>query len=70
MDVNSVDNTFVTATTQGPKRAPYAAEGGKTGAGRDGDADDGGGIKAATSPAVPNVNLNGQKIGQVVNVKT
>ncbi|MBE0622193.1 MAG: hypothetical protein IH605_16505 [Burkholderiales bacterium] len=70
MDVNSVNNTFVTATTQGLQRAPDAGESGKTGPHRDGDADDGGSIKAATSPAVPNVNLNGQKIGQVVNVKT
>lgn len=73
MDVNTVGNTFISTTTQGIQRAPEAAEGGKAGPDRDADADDGGRIKSATSPATPpapaNVNLQGQKIGQAVNVK-
>ena len=69
MDVNSVNNTFISTSTQGPQRTPEAAEGGKAGPDRDGDADDGGGIKSATAPAPANVNLQGQKIGQAVDVK-
>ncbi|MGP1676506.1 MAG: hypothetical protein ACTS8S_01975 [Giesbergeria sp.] len=69
MDVNSVSNTFITATTLGPQRAPEAAEGRKTGPDRDGDADDVGGINATTSSAAANVNLNGQKIGLAIDVK-
>ena len=69
MDVNSVSMTFVSTATQGPQRAPEAAEGKAAGPDHGRDVDDGGGIKAATSPAAPNVNLNGHKIGQAVDVK-
>jgi hypothetical protein len=68
MNVSSVSNTYVSTSTQALQRTPEAAEVKKAGSDNDGDADDGGGIKAVKPPAAPTVNMNSQKIGQVINV--
>jgi hypothetical protein len=56
----------VSPNTQALQRQPEAAEVQKAGRDNDGDTDDGG-SKAVQKPA-PTVNLNGQKLGQVINV--
>jgi hypothetical protein len=65
MNVNSVSS----APTRAPQSTSEAAEVKKAGRDNDGDADDGGSAKAAKSapPPAPTTNVNGQKLGQVVN---
>lgn len=70
MDVNSVSNTFIsTATQTNNQTGPEASEVKKTGAGRDGNTDDRSRVQSASPAIGPSVNANGQKIGQVINVK-
>jgi hypothetical protein len=65
MNVGSVGSTY-SPNAQALQRQPEAAEVQKAGRDNDGDSDDGG-SKAVQAPA-PTVNLNGQKLGQVINV--
>jgi len=65
MNVNSVGNAYSNLQTQATQRTPEATEIKKAGRDNDGDSDDG--AKAVRAPA-PSVNLNGQKLGQIVNV--
>ena len=67
MNISAVSNNYV--TTQALPRNSESAEVKKAGSDHDGDADDGGGAKAVKPPTSPTVNLNGQTIGQVINVK-
>jgi len=67
MNVSAVSRNYV--TTQALPRNSESAEVKKAGPDHDGDADDGGGAKAVKSPTAPTVNLNGQTIGQGINVK-
>ena len=62
MNVNSVSS----APTRAPQSTSEASEVKKAGCDNDGDADDGGSAKAAAAPA-PTTNVNGQKLGQIVN---
>ena len=65
MSVGSVSGAGAAPVVQAPQRAPEASEVKGT-PDRDGDADDGGGaVKAVPSASV---NLNGQKVGQLINV--
>ena len=68
MDVGSVGTAYNSLTTQATQRSPESAEVQKAGRDNDGDSDDGGAKAAQTAPA-PTVNLSGQKLGQVINVK-
>lgn len=53
-----------------PQRTPEAAEVKKGGRDNDGDADDGDSGKVQPPPApAPAVNMNGQTVGQIINVK-
>jgi hypothetical protein len=65
MNVGSVSSTY-SPNAQAVQKQPEAAEVQKAGGDNDGDSD-GGGAKAIQAPA-PTVNMNGQKIGQVINV--
>jgi hypothetical protein len=68
MNVSSVGNAFSNLQTQAIQRTPEAAEVKQAGPDNDGDADDGGSAKAAKPAAAPSVNMNGQKIGQLIHV--
>jgi hypothetical protein len=65
MSVGSVGGAGAAPVVQAPQRAPESSEV-KGAPDRDGDADDGGGAVKAVPPA--SVNLNGQRVGQLVNV--
>lgn len=67
MNIGSVSSAYGALPTQSLQRTPEAAEVVKRGRDNDGDADDGS-VKAAPSTASPSVNLNGQKVGQIINV--
>ena len=67
MDVGSVASTYSSLQTQAVQRTPEAAEVRKTGRDNDGDSDDGG-AKAVKAAPVPTVNLNGEKLGRLLNV--
>ena len=67
MNVSSVGSTFASPQTQAAQQTPEAAEATKAGRDSDGDTDDGG-AKAVQAAPKPTVNLNGQKIGQLINV--
>jgi hypothetical protein len=67
MNVNSVGSTYNTPQTQTVQRTPEAAEVKKGGRDNDGDSDDGG-AKAVQAPPAPTVNLNGQKLGQIISI--
>ena len=66
MNVSSVGSPYSNLQTQAVQRTPEAAEvkGAKD---NDGDSDDGG-AKAVKAAPAPTVNMNGQKIGQHINV--
>lgn len=67
MSVSSISNTNNNIATQAPQRTAEASETKKGGRDNDGDADDGG--AGTVKPAPPSsVNLNGQTVGQLVNV--
>ena len=63
--VGSISSSYGNAATQATQRTPEAAEI-KGAPEHDGDSDDGA-SKTVKAPA-PTVNLNGQKIGQLINV--
>ena len=65
MNVGSVSSTTGPAA-DAVKKQPEAADVRKGGRDNDGDSDDGG-AKAVQTPA-PVVNMNGQKIGQIISV--
>jgi hypothetical protein len=67
MNVSSVGNTYSPLQSQALQRTPEAAEVQKAGGDNDGDSDDQG-AKVVQSPPAPTVNLNGEKIGQLVNI--
>lgn len=67
MTVVSVGGTNGNFTPQAVQRTPEAAEVRKAGGDHDGDADDGGTTAVKTAPA-PSVNLNGQTVGQHIDV--
>ena len=63
MSISSVGSSLPTPVIQ---RTPEAAEV-KGARDNDGDSDDGG-AKAAQAAPAPTVNLNGQKLGRIINV--
>ena len=65
MSVGSVSSVSAPLQSQAVQRTPEAAEASKGGRDNDGDKDDGG-VKAVSQPSA-SVNLNGQKIGQLIN---
>ena len=66
MDTTAVGSSTSSALqTQAAQRKPESAEV-KGARDNDGDSDDGAG-KVAQSPPTPTVNLNGQKLGQIIN---
>lgn len=68
MSVNAVGGgTYGNLQAQTVQRTPEAAEVGKAGRDNDGDADDGG-AKVTSATLAPTVNMNGQKLGQFINV--
>jgi len=67
MNVSSVGSTYGSLQSQAVQRTPEAAEVKKAGPDNDGDSDDSG-TKAAQAAPAPTVNLNGQKIGQILSV--
>jgi hypothetical protein len=67
MGINSVGNASINFQTQTAMSTPEAAEVQKAGSDNDGNSDDGA-AKAAQAAAASTVNLNGQKIGQLINV--
>ena len=67
MNVSSVGNAYAAPQTQPVQRSAESAEVSKGGNDGDGDSDDGG-VKAAQAAPKPTVNLNGQVIGQHINV--
>jgi hypothetical protein len=67
MNVDSVGSSYSSLQTQAVQRTPEAAEVKKAGPDQDGDSDDSS-VKAAQAAPAPTVNLNGQKIGQIINV--
>jgi hypothetical protein len=69
MNIGSVSSAYGAYPTQSLQRTPEAAEVGKSGRENDGDPDDGSGsVSAAPSTPAPSVNMNGQKVGQIINV--
>ena len=70
MNVSTVGTTQITGAPPPPasQPAPEAAEPGKTGADRDGGVDDARGANSVPPPPAPTVNLNGEKVGQVINL--
>ena len=67
MNVGSVASTYSSLQPQAVRRTPEAAEVQKAGRDNDGDSDDGVSKAVKAAPA-PTVNLNGEKLGQVVNI--
>jgi hypothetical protein len=67
MNVSSVGNTYSHLQTQAVQRTPEAAEVQKAGGDNDGDSDDRA-ARAVQTPPTPSVNLNGQKVGQLINI--
>ena len=67
MNVSSVGSSLGSLQTQATSRTPEAAEVKQAGGDNDGDSDDSG-VKAVNAAPAPSVNLNGQKIGQILNV--
>jgi hypothetical protein len=67
MNVSSVGSAYTPPQTQAVQRTPESAEVQKAGGDSDGDSDDQG-AKAVQAPPAPTVNLNGQKVGQLINV--
>jgi len=67
MNISSVGSSYSSLSTPASQRTPEAAELQKGGRDNDGDSDDGG-AKAVKAAPSPTVNINGQKIGQVINV--
>jgi hypothetical protein len=67
MNVAAVGSSYSSLQTQAVQRTPESAEVQKAGPDNDGDSDDGG-AKAVQAAPAPTVNLNGQKVGQVINV--
>ena len=66
MNVSSVGNSYNSLQTQAVQQSAQAAQVPKTGEDSDGDSD-GSGTKVAQAAPLPTVNLNGQKLGQVIN---
>jgi hypothetical protein len=67
MTVGSVARTTSSLQSQAVQNTPEAAEVKKAGRDNDGDSDDGG-VKAVKAAPAPTVNLDGQKVGQLINV--
>jgi hypothetical protein len=67
MNTGSVGTAYSSVSTQAVQRTPESAEVKKSGRDNDGDSDDRG-SKAVQAAPTPTVNLNGQKLGQVINV--
>ena len=65
MSIGAVSGSHAGLAAQAMQRMPEAAEVQKSGPDNDGDGDDA--VQAAAAPA-PTVNLNGQKLGQHINV--
>jgi hypothetical protein len=66
MNVSSTGAAARSYPTQSTQRSQEAGEVKKAGPDHDGDADDGG---AQAMAAKPSTNLNGQALGQIVNVR-
>lgn len=66
VDINSINNTFISTATQ---TNPDASEVKQAGADRNGDTNDRSLVQSASPSIGPSFNANGQKIGQVINVK-
>ena len=67
MSVGSVSGVSGNIPPTALQSTPETAEAKKGGRDNDGDSDDGG-ARAVKAPPSPNVNLNGQKVGQTINV--
>ena len=64
MNVSSVGSAYSSLQPQTVQRSPEASEVSKAGGGNDGDSDDSG-VKVAAPAST--VNMNGQKIGSIIN---
>ena len=67
MNVGSVASTTSSFQTGAVRPTPESAEVQKAGRDNDGDSDDGS-AKAVQAAPAPTVNLNGQKLGQIINI--
>lgn len=68
MSISAVGGgTYGNLQTPAVQRTPEAAEVNKAGRDNDGDSDDGG-ARVTGAALAPTVNLNGQKLGQFINV--
>jgi len=67
MSVGSVCSASGNIPTKALQSTPETAEVKKGGRDNDGDSDDGG-ARAVKSPPPPSVNMNGQNVGQTINV--
>jgi len=67
MSVGSVSGVSGNTPPPALQSTPEAAEAKKGGRDNDGDSDDGG-VRAVKTPPSPSVNLNGQNVGQTINV--
>lgn len=65
MNVGSVGGAYNSYQAQAVQRTPESAEVKKAGGDGDGDSDD---RSAKVASAAPTVNLNGEKIGSIINV--
>lgn len=65
MNVSSVGSAYTSNHGQAVQRTPESAEVKKVGGDKDGDSDD---RSAKVASSAPTVNLNGQKIGSIINV--
>jgi len=68
MSVSSIGSTVGNFSTKALQSKSEASEAQKLGQDNDGDADDGG-AASVKSTSTPTVNLNGQSIGQNINIK-
>ena len=67
MNATAVGSASSNLQTQAAQLAQVTAQVNKADSGNDGDSDEGG-AKAVNAAPTPTVNLNGQKIGQLINV--
>ena len=67
MTVSAVGNAYSSPQAQAVQRTPESAKLSKLGGDNDGASDEGGG-RLAQAAAKPTVNLNGQTLGQLINV--
>ena len=68
MGIGNVSGVSGNAVAKALQSTPEAAEVTKGGRDNDGDADDAGASAVASTPSTT-VNMSGQKLGQVINVK-